>query len=517
MKFMSNTPVLGKNISNNVKNGVTTSKRFHSLSLSNENFQFCKISGEKMPDLQKSQAPNDSGVEKKNIGISSLSYLENLPKGIYVCSTSTATMTTSVLTSTVTSAPNFTSLSHGTSYKMPNPYDKQGAGYPFLYTHPYSFGVSKPFSNYPPNASQYPDVDNDERVISGNISENKYKECKNGYVDVTSPMPISSCNQYCQTEISPHLQSSADVHGTPLSPNLTPASFSLPPISIDKFDGNISDFKEFQIKMKSLFEMSHFPEKLKVIYLKSYLTGDPLESVTGIMPDDLGAYEEIWEVLNEDYGMPDLVKDHHLNLLLSINSWEPCKSNKDLRKLYRHINTHYRVLRHYGPEALEEAEAVKIFIIPLLTGYAGYKVTKLRQLEKTYNIPEILKILKSIINHEKFIESSKSITKKLHHDEIHLKEKDVSSKKQCIDSENITSNCTNFSCLICNTNSHTLYECNLYQTRDAYWNHILRHRLCANCLKPNHRWKECFKEKSCKLGCLRIDKHAPVLCRKFYL
>ena len=73
-----------------------------------------------------------------------------------------------------------------------------------------------------------------------------------------------------------------------------------------------------------------------------------------------------------------------------------------------------------------------------------------------------------------------------------------------------------FSCPICETDSHHHSQCKKYQNRDEFWNHIMKNRLCANCLRPGHKWLECFKEHSCKLGCLRLDKHAPVLCRKFY-
>ena len=102
---------------------------------------------------------------------------------------------------------------------------------------------------------------------------------------------------------------------------------------------------EFKIKVESLLTMSQFPEKLKVIYLKSFLSGEPLDSISGIMPDDPGAYNDIWIILDEDYGLPDLVRDHHLSLLLSIHSWSPCTTNNDLKKLYRHVSTHYRILK----------------------------------------------------------------------------------------------------------------------------------------------------------------------------
>ena len=61
-----------------------------------------------------------------------------------------------------------------------------------------------------------------------------------------------------------------------------------------------------------------------------------------------------------------------------------------------------------------EAEAAKIHILPLLTGYAANKVFKLREDPKReYNIPSILAVLKGIIGHSKSLESAKSLRKEV--------------------------------------------------------------------------------------------------------
>ena len=370
-----------------------------------------------------------------------------------------------------------------------------------------------------------------KRGISGFVAESTDKACNNK----TSDENVIMSDVVPLPESPPLTRNSENI--SPASPTqFAPTCFTLPPISIEKFDGNISDYMEFKIKVESLLTMSLYPDRLKVIYLKSYLCGEPLDSTSGIMPDDPGAYNDIWSILDEDYGMPDLVRDHHLSLLLSINSWPLCTTNVNLKKLYRHVSTHYRILKKFGCDAIEEAEAVKVFILPLLTGYAGYKVAKLHQDGNNYNIPEILKILKSIISHQKFIESAKSIktnsklTKQPNHSS---KENDLINNLPKIEGSFQSSNVSHpienkvssyekssshrFTCQICQTDSHHHTQCNKYQNRDEFWNHITKHRLCGNCLIPGHKWRECFKEHSCKLGCGRRDKHAPVLCRKFYL
>ena len=465
---------------------------FQNSSVLNENFHFQEI-----PHPLTSQANSDLLETCNRNYQSSSSCIVSPTKSTYVASSFAITNTTSVPTNTVMSIPCTFSTSHSTL-------DSQ-----------------RPSDNFSPHLIS-PHFVLDQGLNKG--------ECING----NPPPEISpSCCQFNTPE---------SVRSTFVPPS-PPAQFSLPPISVEKFDGNILDYTEFKIKMKSLLNMANFPDNLKVIYLKSYLSGEPLEIVAGIMPNDPGAYDEIWNIFDEDYGTPELVRDHHLSLLLSINSWSTCVTNNDLKKLYRHVSTHYRILQKFGSEAIEEAEAVKIFILPLLTGHAAYKITKLHQCGEKYNVPEILQILKSIISHQKFVESAKLLKSN-----VKLNQKPTVSSKENksmlnqipgdqnnfnslkstgndthIKTENLNilnlekSSTLRFSCPICETDSHHHSQCKKYENRDEFWNHIMKNRLCANCLRPGHKWMQCFKEHSCKLGgCLRLDKHAPVLCRKYY-
>ena len=363
---------------------------------------------------------------------------------------------------------------------------------------------------------------------------------------------------------------------TPFSPNhinqSNSASFGLqlPPINIEPFDGNIAEYKEFKIKMKSILSMGQYPDEMKVIFLKAHLTGDPEESVSSILPNEPGAYDNIWEVLDEDYGIRELGFDHHLNLLLSISSWSPCTSDNDLKNLYRHISSNYAALKHYGPEAVFQAEAAKIFILPLLSGHAAHKITKLHEDGNNYTIPAILRILKTIISHQKFVDTSKNLkhdskkTNKMGKKCMFIKSEcpeESSQQKndtcQCLlvnsqspDKGHMSRHVTfekskrrnqspspnrsnsrdrvryvtpsrspspiRFCCPFCETNEHEVKSCPLYDNRDSYWKHILRKRWCSNCLEPGHQWRKCFQDQSCHLSCDRIDKHVSVLCDKFY-
>ena len=362
----------------------------------------------------------------------------------------------------------------------------------------------------------------------------------------------------------------------PFSPNYmhqsNTASFGLqlPPINIEPFDGNIAEYKEFKIKMKSILSMGQYPDEMKVIFLKAHLTGDPEESVSSILPNEPGAYDNIWEVLDEDYGIRELGFDHHLNLLLSISSWSPCTSDNDLKNLYRHISSNYAALKHYGPEAVFQAEAAKIFILPLLSGHAAHKITKLHEDGNNYTIPAILRILKTIISHQKFVDTSKNLkhdskkTNKMGKKCMFIKSEcpeESSQQKndtcQCLlvnsqspDKGHMSRHVTfekskrrnqspspnrsnsrdrvryvtpsrspspiRFCCPFCETNEHEVKSCPLYDNRDSYWKHILRKRWCSNCLEPGHQWRKCFQDQSCHLSCDRIDKHVSVLCDKFY-
>ena len=520
---------------------------FQNLCLLNENFCFPKHSYNSPPSYGlRENFANNENTNKSNF----INFVSINPTYAVCCST--MTRTTSVFTSSIMSSSPYSPISPNvfptwSNYRPISNFD-QSKNIPYT---PVQSGNSEKsaFVNSNGQSSQNlptfmpqqfhannPEFHFNSKEMSGLIEESPYNICKRGNEDVVRSDVVPPTDSLFKNS-----------ENRPISA-VTPsqfasACFTLPPISIEKFEGNISEYKEFQIKVKSILTMANYPEELKVIFLKSFLSGDPLSSVSGIMPDDPDAFSAIWDILDEDYGAPDLVRDHHLSLLLSINSWSPCITNKDLKHLYRHISTHYTMLKHFGSEALEEAEAVKIFILPLLTGHAGYKVAKLHQSGKNYNIPEILKILKSIISHQKFVESAKSIKSNLELNKKHLlsSKKNESSLNQIPNvHQNVYSSesnvCTKleksstsisyleksstlrYNCPICETDSHHHSKCKKYQNRDEFWCHIKKNRLCANCLRPGHVWKECFKEHSCQLGgCLRLDKHAPVLCRKFYL
>ena len=334
--------------------------------------------------------------------------------------------------------------------------------------------------------------------------------------------------------------------------------YNNPPMEIEKFDGDYAQYKEFKIKVTSILESCSYSPAMKVIYLKKHLTGEPFDSVAGVMPDDPGAYHRIWSILDEDYGTIQLGQEHHLSALFEIQFWPETRSVEELHKLYRHVSLHYEALKHYGPDACYQAEAVKILILSSLTGYAAKRVTQLREQQDNYNIDSILKELKTIISHSKFIASTKSLKKppkvrrafnvnSTYDSSDEFSDSDIDHKTICNQIKSIvkseldnrgrekkvkfeerdtqrfryTSPSRSPSpaqpkCPFCNTDEHSVYNCKLYQTRDEYWRHIFRNRWCANCLRTGHKWAECFRPQSCNTGCNRTDKHVSVLCDKYY-
>ena len=361
---------------------------------------------------------------------------------------------------------------------------------------------------------------------------------------------------------SSEYQQIGDINNNVHSPNCLPfLPVSLPSVDIGMFDGDFAQYREFKIKVQSVLAASRYSNEMKVIYLKSHLSGDAAGSVASIMPNDFEAYEEIWKVLEEDYGTPALGFDHHLTLLLKISEWSECKTDEDLKRLYRHLSTNYAAIVHYGEDAIKTAEAAKVFILPLLTGYAANKITKLRETGSGYNMTNILKVLKGIVAHSRFLESSKSLRQSDKNKKCDQRPKllpassvaEIQSSSCSVNkvthSDSEKSKCVNYNgtkqqqcsslvhesstkflvnyqpppestvrylCQFCASNDHDLYSCKLYDNRDLYWQDILKNKWCSNCLKTGHKWRQCYKKRNCKFSCGRLDKHVPVLCQKFY-
>ena len=395
--------------------------------------------------------------------------------------------------------------------------------------------------------------------VTGSASNTNACNLVNADLSQSDPSAVPQPDRTHSMSSNPTCYGSA----TGFSPCVAPMGFglTLPPIAIDVFSDDIAEYREFKIKIQSILSMGQYPDEMKVIFLKSHLTGDAEASVASILPDDPGAYEEIWRILDEDFGMADLGFDHHLSLLLSIGSWSPCTTDDDLKQLYRHVSQNYAALKHYGPDAVKLSEAAKVYILPLLTGHAAHKVTKLREEGKKYNIVEILKILRTIISHQKVLSCTKALKQE-------SRKINKAGKKSILVAKGINGHCCKadsgsptkgnlskrgfsdcstesclqgpssgrqyngepfkyytpnnppslekFMCPFCETNDHAVSECQLYDSRDLYWEHILSKRWCSNCLKTGHQWRKCFKEKSCHLSCGRVDKHVAVLCDKYY-
>ena len=72
-------------------------------------------------------------------------------------------------------------------------------------------------------------------------------------------------------------------------------------------------------------------------------------------------------------------------------------------------------------------------------------------------------------------------------------------------------------CIFCSTPDHASHDCRMYNTSEGFWSHVHGDRLCKNCLRPYHKAEKCYNRSVCKIGgCLRKDKHSPVLCRLRY-
>ena len=428
----------------------------------------------------------------------------------------------------------------------------------------------KPSQNTP-NVSASDSNRNNNRDNS--FRENTENVCVNNSLNGSNTVNRTNVDRTCCHNNSHNCQNnrnnSLDTSSVSSSSVSNQTSVSLPRIKIDSFDGDLTQYKEFKIKIKSMLAISNYSEEMKVIFLKGHLTGEPAETVASIMPDDPGAYENIWLILDEDFGSPELGFDHHLNLLLSLSSWSRCETDEDIKQLYRHISINYEAIKHFGPEAAKEAEAAKVLILPLLFGTAAHKVTKLHETGgNNYNIPAILKILKSIIGHNKFLESSKAL-------KVETRRTNKPSKKSILLNKNLESNTNTdeddtdvrsnlmssggspknkrvawedrgrrraqspspernsdrvpryvtptrspspaqFACPFCQSNDHDKNTCKRFDNRDLYWALIIKNRWCGNCLRTGHRWRDCFRESSCDLACGRADKHVSVLCDKYY-
>lgn len=322
-----------------------------------------------------------------------------------------------------------------------------------------------------------------ENIEKEQFDKNGTENFESAYFEAISNATIvlSELSQPSQTT-TPVVDSNTASHNPSIVPprsNYT--DIKLPTIELPKFNGAYEQWHEFRTLFISLIHDCEFIKPIsKFHYLRASLEGPAAECISSI---ELKAenYKVAWDILNERFNNKRLAVHNHINSLMHVRGVKP-ESAKGLRNLIDSLSKHLIPLKSLGIPT-DEWDVLLIFIIverldPVtVEEWENYKLQG-----DLPTLKELKTFLRDRADHLEKIE--------LHKNKLKPKMRD--NHKAFITNESQRK----FSCFVCNK-AHSIYSCTEFLGMSPYarLEKVRTLKLCINCLKNNHKTKDCKSSK----------------------
>ena len=140
----------------------------------------------------------------------------------------------------------------------------------------------------------------------------------------------------------------------------------LPRLEINKFDGDIAAWPEFWEQFEaSVHNNVGLSKSAKFSYLKSYLTGRALITITGLTTGR-ASYEDAIDLLKNEYGNSEKIIDTYIEELLAIAPVKGERDTQGLRKLFTAASTITKSLATLGVSPEQYGLLVKSILLKAL-------------------------------------------------------------------------------------------------------------------------------------------------------
>ena len=269
----------------------------------------------------------------------------------------------------------------------------------------------------------------------------------------------------------------------------------LPKIHLMSFEGNPLDYTKFIHNFTVNIHTRNISNSLKLQYLLSHCQGKALNCIEPYMyyePDE--GYDLALKTLKDRFGMKHVVGRAHLENLIN---GKPIK-NYDielLEDLVSELNKCKVILNTIGMENQLNNYENMIKIIQRLPHQM-----KTKWIDRAFSITENFGREANFCELVEFITNYIKKYKTLFGTEL------IKDEKQ----ENIRTNkihtiCAtigqNHNCLCCNLKCEKLESCAKFKGMSQYdrFSFVKEHKLCNNCLRPNHYARNCSEQKNCKV------------------
>ncbi|XP_065902557.1 uncharacterized protein [Dysidea avara] len=293
--------------------------------------------------------------------------------------------------------------------------------------------------------------------------------------------------------------SSETTVASPVNP-LTHSKPRLPKLTLPKFNGDVTKWTTFWDSFKSAIDENPQLAPIdKFNYLNSLLEGNALRCVKGLQLSE-DNYNTALDLLKQRFGKKQQIICAHMEELVKLSD---CNNDRphSLRSLYDHITVHIR-----GVEALEvNSDQYGSLLIPIimskLPSEVRLKVARENQ-EDVWQIKDLMKVLQTEVDAREASETTKLKSAS------QTAAKNHSQNRHNHTAGAFVSQNRPIKCVYCNA-LHYSASCDKVRDVKERKDHLIKTGRCFNCLKANHKTRECLSTKTCRLC---HQKHHQSIC-----
>ena len=292
--------------------------------------------------------------------------------------------------------------------------------------------------------------------------------------------------------------STTTLHDSPPPLAITPSKPRLPKLVLPRFKGDVKDWSAFWDSFKSaIHDNNDIPKVDKFNYLKSLLEGTAFKTVQGLTLTDRN-YDSAIQLLKERFGNPQQIISAHMEGLLKVSI---CTGDRpgSLRAVYDKIMVHIRGLETLGVTS----EQYGSMLIPVIMTKFPSDI-RLRIARETgreaWRITPLLTTLRQEVEAREASEGSTINVMKTPAQQSRPPSNSTASS--------LVANSYNVRCVYCNA-SHFSASCDKVVDVKDRRDILIKKGRCFNCLKANHKTRECSSTKTCRL-CHK--KHHQSIC-----
>lgn len=278
-----------------------------------------------------------------------------------------------------------------------------------------------------------------------------------------------------------------------------------PQLNIPPFSGSLVEWKSFYQLFEALIEKdSALSDIEKLVYLRSYVTGEPLNLISNLKIIDTN-FQVALTTLKERYANELNIIYSHIKSLLNIQSIQKCnapnlrnfiisvKQNCDgLKNLQVDVESWNLLLVYILSEKLDNGTRrafdfeLKVGDRPTLKQFLQFLDTRCTNLERSM-IPDINSSARHGLKSQQLIHFT------------HSNSQDPSVGQTSSFSNNPHPRVSlSVQCLFCGSSGHKIYKCSEFSSmsHSNKINFIKQQKLCFNCLASQHQIKDC-QSKGC--------------------